>query len=591
MALFFSGSQTNTRHMRLTPADIEQTLVASSLLKKEDFVALAKRAESEKSDLADLLLKEGKVSEDALWEAWAKIISIPYVDLSKEVIEKDVLFLIPEQLAKQTTVVAYKSDGKTVSVAMADPLDLQTVEAIRKTLNQQVAVATAAPGAIREALSQYRRGIQIEFNEIIQQTLSSTQSHDEADLEKMAQDLPFIRIVDTILENAIAESASDIHLEPLEKKVVVRFRLDGLLHDMIILPRAIYPGLVARVKILSKLKIDEHRLPQDGRFKIEKEGYRVSFRVSIMPVFDGEKIVMRLLNESSQILTLEQLGFQHSVLPIIKRNIDRPHGMILVTGPTGSGKTTTLYSVMNILNTQDVNVATIEDPIEYRMPRINQSQVRTKIGFTFATGLRSLVRQDPDIIMVGEIRDAETAEMAIQAALTGHLVLSTLHTNSAAGAMPRLIDMSVKPFLIASTTNLVIAQRLVRKICTDCIERQKPDPALLTAVEQEFDTERLMKVLVQERIIEPGKQLKDLSFSHGKGCPTCGDTGYKGRMGIYEALEVDETMQQLIVKEASSDDLEKVAIEKGMITMAEDGFIKVVTGVTTLEEILRVTQA
>ncbi|MCA9376205.1 MAG: type II/IV secretion system protein [Candidatus Doudnabacteria bacterium] len=576
--------------MLLTPEDIERTLVANGTLPSEVFLRMKERADSESTDIGSLLLKEGIASEEQLYRAWSEVINVPFVDLVRETIDKDVLFLVPEDLAKQETVVAFRKEGDGVSIAMADPLDLQTIESLKKTLGLSMQVYLAPPDSIRDTLAQYRRGLQVEFNEIIEQTLSAAQANEE-DLAKMAQDLPFIKIVDTIVDNAIVEGASDIHIEPMEQKVVVRFRIDGILQDMIVLPKPIYPGVVARIKILTSLKIDEHRLPQDGRFKIEREGYRVSFRVSIMPVFDGEKIVMRLLNEGSQILTLEQLGFQHSVLEIVKRNVAKPHGMILVTGPTGSGKTTTLYSVMNVLNQPGVNIATVEDPIEYRMPRINQSQVRAKIGFTFASGLRSLVRQDPDIIMVGEIRDAETAETAIHSALTGHLLLSTLHTNSAAGSMPRLIDMGIKPFLIASTANMVIAQRLVRRICTDCMERIEPEQAMLNAIEKEVDVPHILSILERERIIEKGKTLKDLPFSRGTGCKSCGDSGYKGRIGIYEVLEMDEDMKDLVTREATSEEIQEAALKKGMITMIEDGFIKIVTGVTTLEEILRVTNA
>ena len=576
--------------MLLRPEDIEQTLVLADIITQEEFKDFKTRAEREKIQMTDLLLKEGKASEKQLYEAWANVIDVPYVDLSKEAVEEDILFLIPEDLAKQANVASFKSENDVIAIATADPLDLQTIESLKKTLRKEVEVYVSPPNAIRDLLSQYRRGLQVEFNEIIEQTLSAT-SGSEEDLAKMAQDVPFIKIVETILENAIVESASDIHLEPMEKKVVVRFRVDGILQDMIVLPKTIYPGIVARIKILANLKIDEHRLPQDGRFKIEKEGYRVSFRVSIMPVFDGEKIVMRLLNEGNQILTLEQIGYQHSVLETVKRNISKPHGMVLVTGPTGSGKTTNLYSIMNLLNQPGVNIATIEDPIEYRMPRINQSQVRTKIGFTFASGLRSLLRQDPDIIMVGEIRDAETAEMAIHAALTGHLVLSTLHTNSASGAMPRLTDMGIKPFLIASTTNMVIAQRLVRRVCTECMVRTEADPTLLKAIKEEIDEDRLMKILEDERITEPGKKLDDLPFSKGDGCQACDQSGYKGRIGIYEVMEIDEELQEVITSEASADKIHKIALKKGMITIVEDGMIKAVTGLTTIEEILRVTKA
>jgi type IV pilus assembly protein PilB len=376
----------------------------------------------------------------------------------------------------------------------------------------------------------------------------------------------------------------------LEKNIVIRFRIDGILRDVIVLPKEIMPGIVARIKVLSNLKIDEHRLPQDGRFKIEKDDQKISFRVSILPVFDGEKIVMRLLIESGRILSLEELGLRGGGLEAIKENIQKPNGMILVTGPTGSGKTSTLYSVLNILNTTKVNIATIEDPIEYRMPRINQSQVKAKIGFTFSNGLRSLVRQDPDIIMVGEIRDEETAEMAIHSALTGHLVLSTLHTMNAAGSFARLSDMKVKPFLISSTTNVVVAQRLARKICSNCIEEYKLDKVTVGVLESQYDIPEIMKILAKEKVIDKEKSLADINFYRGKGCDHCDMQGYKGRVGIFEVLDVNEAIKDLIVASASSEKIQTQAVADGMLTMIQDGFVKAASKITTIEEILRITK-
>ncbi len=356
------------------------------------------------------------------------------------------------------------------------------------------------------------------------------------------------------------------------------------------LPKTLQDGLIARLKILSNLKLDEHRLPQDGRFKIENKDYKISFRVSLIPVYDGEKAVLRLLDEGHKILTLEQLGLQSSALAIVKKNLSKPNGIFFVTGPTGSGKTTTLYTMIDILNTPGVNIATIEDPIEYRMPHINQSQVNPKIGFTFAGGLRSLLRQDPNIIMVGEIRDRETAGIAINAAMTGHLVLSTLHTNDAPTALPRLLDMGVEPFLVSSTTNLIIAQRLVRKICQHCIASYNLKPEEVAALEKDYGF-NLKELLA--RVAEPGAPAPDLSavlFFKGKGCNKCGLSGYKGRVGIYEALDVTEEVRVLINTRADSDTIRKKAREQGMITMLEDGFLKAKSGVTTIEEILRVTK-
>ncbi|MCK4891896.1 MAG: type II/IV secretion system protein, partial [Candidatus Pacebacteria bacterium] len=386
----------------------------------------------------------------------------------------------------------------------------------------------------------------------------------------------------------------DIHIEPEEKDVVVRYRIDGILHDAMTLPKVILPGIVARIKILSNLKIDEHRLPQDGRFKIESSDYRVAFRVSIIPVFDGEKIVMRLLNESSNNLTLKQIGFRKKDLEIINNEIKKPNGMILVVGPTGSGKTTTLYTISAILNTPDVNMSTLEDPIEYRMPRVNQSQINSKINFTFASGLRALLRQDPDIIMVGEIRDRETAELAVHAALTGHLVLSTLHTNSAAGTLPRLTEMGVESFLVASTTNIIISQRLIRKICANCKEEYKFDESSYNSFSKNFDIDIMSEIIRKNKIVEKNyknnkEMWLDLKFARGKGCEKCRN-GYSGRSGVFEVLQVNDKIKKLINDSAPGEKIEEASKINGMTTMLEDGVIKFVQGITTIEEIMRVTK-
>jgi type II secretory ATPase GspE/PulE/Tfp pilus assembly ATPase PilB-like protein len=366
--------------------------------------------------------------------------------------------------------------------------------------------------------------------------------------------------------------------------VKVRYRIDGILHDAMSLPKQAKDGIVARIKVLSNLKLDEHRVPQDGRFKIDRDDKRISFRVSILPVFDGEKIVMRLLDETSKGLTLEKMGLYGRGLEVVHKNIKKPNGMFLVTGPTGSGKTTTLYTIMDILNTPEVNICTIEDPIEYRMPRINQTQIYPKVGLTFATGLRSLLRQDPNIIMVGEIRDKETVEMAIQSAMTGHLVLSTLHTNSAAGALPRLLDMGAEPFLVASTVNTVVAQRLVRKLCPDCKKQHKATAEDLKQVGMSDEFIRSLENISKDKI--PGEFI----LYEAVGCDQCGGEGYHGRIGIFEVLEVDEDVKKLIAQKASSENIENKAREKGMATMLEDGIYKVIQGLTSLEEVLRVTR-
>ena len=439
----------------------------------------------------------------------------------------------------------------------------------------------------------YQESLQAEFGEIIKKEAGEIKKipegeeiEEKAELEKKAQELPIIRIVDTLLKHAILQRASDVHIEPTEKEVLVRYRIDGILHDAMTLPLATKSGIVARIKVLSNLKLDEHRLPQDGRFKIETEDYKYSVRVSILPVFNGEKVVMRLLPEKARGYSLEGLGLRGEALEWVQEALRKPVGMILVTGPTGCGKTTTLYSMMEILNTPQVNISTIEDPIEYRMPRINQTQVNPKIGLTFAAGLRALLRQDPDIIMVGEIRDRETASLAVNAALTGHLVLSTLHTNSAAGAIPRLIEMGVEPFLLSSTLNLVLAQRLVRRLC-EGKEKYKLTPNQLRNLKKYCDLKRIEKVLKEEKILKPKETLKDLEFFRPKPSKECPE-GYRGRIGIFEVLRVTESIKNLIYQRATSDEIQKRAQKEGMRSMIEDGFSKAAQGITTIEEVLRV---
>jgi type IV pilus assembly protein PilB len=416
------------------------------------------------------------ISADDLIKLEAYILGIPFVNLEKEIIDTEILKIIPEPIARSNNIVAFRKRSGALEVAMLNPEDLSTIDFIKKKANLKILPRLTTAKSMKHVLLQYQKSLKAEFGEIIKKESSAIKSinikeqkigEKPADLKKQAEEIPVIKIVDTLIKHAILQKASDIHIEPGQKEIVVRYRIDGILHDAMTLPKKAASGIVARIKVLSKLKLDEHRLPQDGRFKIETQEFKYSIRVSILPVFNGEKIVMRLLSENSQSLNLESLGFRGEALEKTQTNLRKPVGMILVTGPTGSGKTTTLYSILDILNTPEVNISTVEDPVEYRMPRINQTQIKPKIGLTFAAGLRSLVRQDPDIIMVGEIRDKETASLSINAALTGHLVLSTLHTTNAAGAIPRLIDMGSEPFLISSTLNVILAQRLVRKLCAD----------------------------------------------------------------------------------------------------------------------------
>ena len=568
--------------------------ILKKILKKADIVPeselekLAKEAEGKNKKLLDYLFNKKIISPLVFFENVASFFKLPFIDLKNQSIRKDVLFSIPEPIATTHRIIAFDSDNKKIKLATVNPENIEIVEFIKKKTGLEPKVHITTPENISETIKQYHKSLKAEFDYLSDEKGGIT---DDKDLKKLAEDLPVVRVVDTLLEYSIMEGASDIHIEPEEKDVLVRYRIDGILRNVMVLPKNIHSGIIARIKILANLKVDEHRLPQDGRFKITTKEQKVSFRVSIIPSYDGEKIVLRLLNEKTQVLTLEQLGFQSNPLHIVKGNIAKPHGIILVTGPTGSGKTTTLYTIMNILNVPEVNISTIEDPIEYRMEHINQSQVNTKIGYTFAGALRAFLRQDPDIIMVGEIRDQETAEIAIHAAMTGHLVLSTIHTNDAPSTMSRLTEMGVPSFLIATTMNLVIAQRLVRKICPDCIQSFNLDKEAIRELEKFVDVESILESMEREKIILKAKEgLGALLFYRGKGCKNCNNSGYKGRIGIYEILENTESISNMVMKNANTNDLREKAIEEGMLSLIEDGFIKAKNGITTIEEIMRVTK-
>lgn len=584
--------------MRVEERQLKTFLLDSELIEKEDLKKAEKKAQKFQRRLEDVLLEDKKISENNLSRLKAYILGIPFVSLKGSKIDQEVLKIVPEPIAKKHKIAAFKKVGQNLEVAMLNPEDLETITFIKKKSNLKILPRLTDPESMNFVLSQYQKSLKTEFGEMmdfkenagedlkIEPSLEYEASGEE-DLKKSAEDLPVVRIVDTLLRHAILEKASDIHIEPMEKDVIARYRIDGILHDAMTLPKAVASSVVARIKVLSNLKLDEHRLPQDGRFKLETEDYKFSFRVSVFPVFEGEKVVLRLLPEDTKAFTLEQLGFHGETIEVLQRNIRKPTGMILATGPTGSGKTTTLYSILSILNNPGVNISTIEDPIEYRIPRINQTQVRPDIGLSFANGLRSLLRQDPDIIMVGEIRDNETASLAINAALTGHLVLSTLHTNSAAGALPRLLDMKSEPFLIVSTVNVIIAQRLVRMLCG---EREK---YFLSGKEEEelrkaVDLDRVLKFLRNERIVAENSFWQSIPFYRPVPTDDCPD-GYKNRIGIHEILHMSPTIKNLVMANVSSDEIEKQAKIEGMMTMLEDGIFKCVQGITTIEEVLRVT--
>lgn len=591
--------------MRVDNKQLKDFLLDSELLNPKEIEEAFRSAEKNKQLMGDILLEKNVISSEELNKLYAYILGTPFVDISKETISPEILKIIPEPIAKKYKIVAFDKGDGNLKVAMLNPDDLQTIEFIKKKTGLSITPCLTTEEGIMSALKQYEKSLKAEFGDMIGLEEKGdditkgaiSQKIDKSSdkkLSKEAEDLPVIKVVDTLIKHAILESASDIHIEPDEKEVRVRYRIDGILHDAMTLPRAIMSGIIARIKVLSNLKLDEHRLPQDGRFKIINEEYKISFRVNILPIFDGEKVVMRLLDESSKGLTLEKMGLQGNALEVVHREVTKPNGMILVTGPTGSGKTTTLYTIMDILNTSTVNISTVEDPVEYRMPRVNQTQINSKIGLTFAASLRALLRQDPDIIMVGEIRDEETMEIAMHAAMTGHLVLSTLHTNSAAGTLPRLLDMGAEPFLVASTTNVVIAQRLVRKLCNECRVEYTLDEKEVETLEKNFDTKRMIEMLAASEQTKDKIGIKkgwgSIKFYRPKGCKRCNDEGYKGRIGIYEVLEVSEEIEKLITQASSAETIEKKAIELGMLTMIEDGFTKAVQGTTSIEEVLRVTK-
>jgi len=586
--------------MQVSTQQLKAFLLDKKIVNNSQLDKAEKLSDKARKPLEEILLSEKMVPEKELIQLKAYILGIPFVDLKKTDINPAILKIIPEPIARENNIVAIKKTGNELEVAMLDPTDLQTIDFIKKKTGLKIRPRLTSSDSIKIVLKKYQQSLEAEFGEIIKteaqksglpklELIKKEEGDEKNDLRKAAEELPIIKIVDTLIKHAILQRASDIHIEPGEKEVVVRYRIDGILRDAMILPNQVQSGIVARIKVLSNLKLDEHRLPQDGRFKIQTEDQKISFRISVLPTFYGEKIVMRLLIEGGKKFSLEGLGFWGDSLEMIHRAIKKPYGMILATGPTGCGKTTTLYTILEILNQPGVNICTVEDPIEYQVPRVNQTQVKPQIGLTFASGLRALLRQDPNIIMVGEIRDNETAELAINAALTGHLVLSTLHTNSAAGAFPRLLDMGVEPFLIASTINIVMAQRLVRRLGQESREKYNLTKAQIEEMKKDIDLDSILSVLKQEKIVPETAKWETIDFYKPKPTKDCPE-GFKDRVGIREALDVSDSIKELIMKRANSDEIETQARKEGMLTMLEDGFVKAVQGQTSLEEIMRVTR-
>lgn len=573
---------------------LKNFVLDSGLVSKTQYTDAEKKAEERGSTPEEELVSAGLMSEDDLRRMQAYVLGVPFISLEKEKIPFDVLALIPEPIARTHNIVAYHKTDRELEVAMLDANDLQAIEFIKKKVGLKILPRLTDATSIKHAILQYQQTLKDEFGDLIKQESaainliaeSSPEGASEEDLKKLAEDVPVVRVVNALLKHAIIQNASDIHIEPMENEVMVRYRIDGILHDAMTLPKNTAASITARIKVLSSLKLDEKRLPQDGRFKMAIDNEKVSFRVSLLPTFYGEKTVMRLLRESGGGFTLESLGFHGEGLERIHKAMKQKTGLILTTGPTGSGKTTTLYTILDILNTPDVNISTVEDPIEYQMARVNQTQVRPEIGFTFARGLRALVRQDPDIIMVGEIRDTETASLAINAALTGHLVLSTLHTNSSAGTMPRLIDMEIEPFLLASTIRVVIGQRLVRRLYGDK-EEYRLSRAQIRELGAFANMDAILQSLTVEGVVEKNTKIEDIPFYRAVPSGEAPD-GYRGRQVINEVLLVSATINELILNEASTEKIANQARADGMLTMAEDGIFKAVQGITTIEEVLRV---
>ena len=594
--------------MRISDATIEEILKSGGKISEDQLGKLRKEQESTHHPLQDLVLQQEVISDKELTQLFAKYAGFEFVDLDPTKISSETLGLIPERIAKQYNVVVFavNEDGKK-KLAMEDPDDVQAVDFLKKQLGNDIDIFITTHDNILRTLDNYRGDVADELSDVIAEQGEEDAKTEDVSASDIAEDSPISQTVNLLLEYAIRASASDVHIEPREEFIQVRYRIDGVLQEANRLPTNVAGALVSRIKILANLKIDERRVPQDGRFKISILGRTYALRVSTLPIADGEKIVMRILDEGNHALTLQQLGYWGHSLGAIEKAILQPHGVILVTGPTGSGKSTSLLSLLSILNSSAVNISTVEDPVEYKIPGVNQTQVNVKAGMTFAGGLRALLRQDPNIIMVGEIRDTETADLAIQAALTGHLVFSTLHTNNAATALPHLLEMGIEPFLIASTARAIIGQRLVRKLCTNCRVPYEPNSDEMKEIGETFGIDKpevmtriheLEKKAASQHIgdsigtelgsVENG--IKKLYKAGDNGCDNCNKTGYKGRMGIYEVLDNTNAIQKMIVANATSSGIQEQAIKEGMDSMQVDGLIKALRGETSIEETLRVTR-
>jgi type IV pilus assembly protein PilB len=593
--------------MRISDTIMETLLGRAKLVTPEQLATLKDEAARSKRPLSQIVIDQKIADEKSIVQAFASYADVPFIQLSPQSVSTEVLKLIPERVARQYMAVLFKVDeSKVYHLAMEDPDDVQAVNFIQKQIGTNSRIYIATRDNILSVLDMYRGDVNKELNEVINvQREDDTASNDQLNEQDISEDSPIAQTINLLLEYAIRSHASDVHIEPREGYVQIRYRIDGILKEVNRLPRNVLGSLVSRVKILANLKIDEKRVPQDGRFKINVSGRQYALRVSTLPIIDGEKIVMRILDESNQAVTLQELGYWGKALEDITREITDPNGIVLMTGPTGSGKSTSLFSILTTLNKPNVNISTIEDPVEYKILGVNQTQTNSKAGMSFASGLRALLRQDPNIIMVGEIRDSETANLAIQAALTGHMVFSTLHTNNAATTLPRLLDMDIEPFLIASTVRAVVGQRLVRRLHKQSRTSYVPTQEEVASILKSFNLppNQDFRVLheLEKRAAADGlggdtplstdeNGIKSLWKADPNYNQESVQEGYRGRIGIYEVLYNSDAVQKLILAQATSDQIQDQAIREGMTTMQIDGLIKALRGETTVEEVLRVSR-
>jgi type IV pilus assembly protein PilB len=564
-------------------SSLGEVLVAQKSLTAEELEKIKLESVSTGKSVEEIISERNAVSNEDFAKAKGTFYNIPFVSLAEVGISPTALNLIPRPVAESYNLIPFEYNPSTneLSVAMTDPLDVTAVKFIERKSKAKIVPFIAAPGAIKAAIEErYAQSLATEVKAALKKTgLEGPAKEEPIDIARLGgviRAAPIAKIVTTVLEFAVKARASDIHIEPEEEKTRVRYRIDGILHEKLVLPKSLHEAIISRVKILSEMKIDEKRIPQDGRFTFSVDQRIVDLRVSCLPTVHGEKIVMRLLKKTGGVPDLPELGLRGRALKNLEDSILRPHGIIIVCGPTGSGKTTTLYSILQRINSTRVNILTLEDPVEYEIPGINQVQVNRAAGLSFASGLRSFLRQDPNIIMVGEVRDEETTDLAIQASLTGHLVFSTLHTNNAAGSLPRLLDLKAEPFLLASSISCIVGQRVCRRICLECKEAYSPSAEVIEGIKG-----------VLGKLYKESKSLK---LYRGKGCPACNNTGYMERIGIFEVLPVTEKIGRLILEREPASAIEKQAVDEGMITMKQDGYLKVLEGVTNLEEVLRVAE-